>query len=113
MSKTKYIKVPVSERLPEASGTYLTISRLGVKMQSYFNKGRFEGFLEPEYWLEEVPDREQEMKEMLERCQKSLEYIHENAKFEFTEENTDDNIEHVPYLKQELEKLLNSINELK
>ncbi|NML70004.1 hypothetical protein HHL23_09345 [Chryseobacterium sp. RP-3-3] len=109
MSKTKYIKVAVSERLPDKTNEYFTDKGKAIFGSVMKNWHVDELLAYPNYWLCEVPDREQEMKEMLERCQKSLEYIHENAKFEFTEENTEDHIEHVPYLKQELEKLLNSI----
>lgn len=66
MSKTKYIKVAVSERLPVTAGYYFIVNRATGKQSGYFNGRTFsESFIDPEYWLEEVPDREQEMKEML------------------------------------------------
>ncbi|WP_126654092.1 hypothetical protein [Chryseobacterium aureum] len=64
--KTKYIKVSVSDRLPETAGNYYIINSIGTKQIEYFNGRRLtESFIEPEYWLQEVPDYEDEMKEML------------------------------------------------
>ena len=70
MSKTKYIKVDVSERLPEKYGFYFVIMKSGVKKNFWFNGEKF--FLDKDtrdilYWLEEIPDREEEMIEMLEK----------------------------------------------
>lgn len=71
--KTKYVKVPVSERLPEKSGFYFII-----KPNSHFDKLKATYFSvntedfgdgkdnEAEYWLEEVPDHSEEMLSMLE-----------------------------------------------
>ncbi|AZA49766.1 hypothetical protein EG346_16965 [Chryseobacterium carnipullorum] len=76
MSKTKYIKVAVSERLPEQSGNYFVFTEsddlksgelMCTKDFGLFAQ-RFAKCPFPiKYFLEEVPDREQEMKEMLER----------------------------------------------
>lgn len=75
MSKTKYIKVPVSERMPdkkqhvkvidESDNVYEGFITDDAIWQVYtqFDYGRIE------YWLEEVPDREDEMREMLSRIQ--------------------------------------------
>ncbi|WP_312900212.1 hypothetical protein [Chryseobacterium taichungense] len=68
MSKTKFIKVSIDERLPDLSGTYITFSSIGLKMQNLFRNGKFEGYIEPKSWLAEVPDREEEMREMLEKA---------------------------------------------
>lgn len=66
--KTKYIKVSVSERLPKKTGWYVTYSKLDVPHQTYFNGEKFKDefqVVETESFLEEVPDREDEMREML------------------------------------------------
>lgn len=65
--KTKYIKVSVSDRLPEIAGYYFIINRAASIQIGHFNGRSFaESFIDPEYWLLEVPDYEEEMKEMLE-----------------------------------------------
>ena len=69
MKNSKYIKVSVSDRKPDRSGDFLT--NMGWL---YFNPDTKEwGFHYPsplpEYWLQEVPDYEDEMKEMLDRIQ--------------------------------------------
>lgn len=68
--KTKYIKVSVSERLPKNEGKY-TVQRKDLENfhemwffnGSPLNKGFWEAYVE--FWLEEVPDREDEMREIL------------------------------------------------
>lgn len=68
---TKYIKVPVSERLPEKNKCVKVVDQSDNiydgfvtdkdvwQVYTQFEYGRIE------YWLEEVPDREEEMKEDL------------------------------------------------
>lgn len=67
--KTKYIAVPVSERLPEKEGKYQCITKSGnFKYVSFSGVFIYEPFYEEEeleYWLEEVPDHSEEMEEML------------------------------------------------
>lgn len=78
--KTKYIKVAVSERLPEKEGKYFLwvdnpnargleseeLSMAYNMENKHFKEGEFQTFYETTHWLQEVPDREQDMKEMLE-----------------------------------------------
>lgn len=69
--KTKYVKVPVSERRPDKSGWYgtdcgniyfrRTKQRTNWKTYEY-GEGEF-----PEYWLEEKEDHSEEMLSMLEK----------------------------------------------
>ncbi|GEJ46044.1 hypothetical protein [Chryseobacterium sp. ON_d1] len=63
--KTKYIKVSVSERIPEKEGDYFCVIANGPSIMTcrsmYFE--RFKGIT---HWLEEKPDYEDEMKEILE-----------------------------------------------
>lgn len=65
MGKTKYIKVSTADRLPEKEGDYFCIIANGPSIMTcrsmYFE--RFKGIT---HWLEEKPDYEDEMKEMLE-----------------------------------------------
>lgn len=67
MSKIKYIKVPVSERLPKKKEAIFTNEGqlIFLPFAGWYNGCMKAG--DPVYWLEEVPDREQEMKEMLEK----------------------------------------------
>lgn len=75
--KTKYIRVKASERLPEKEGKY-TVQRNDSEdyhEMYYFNGSPLNfsfwtAFID--YWLEEVPDYEVEMREMLEKCYKEL-----------------------------------------
>ena len=68
MSKTKYIKVQVSERMPKVPEIYLTDKgphKYSKVMNVFINeKGNI---VKPSCWFKEVPDREDEMREMLER----------------------------------------------
>lgn len=66
--KTKYIKVAVSDRLPEESD-YFNTDDGWVQFNKYDKKFWLEGVYEvhPQYWLEEIPDYEEEMREMLEK----------------------------------------------
>ncbi len=66
-TNTKYIKVSVSDRLPETAGYYFIINRATGKQTGYFNGRTFaESFIDYDYWLQEVPDYEEEMKEFIE-----------------------------------------------
>ncbi|KGT09524.1 hypothetical protein NV63_06775 [Elizabethkingia anophelis] len=67
--KTKYVKVPVSERLPEKSGFYFTSKNSGVTEVVWFMDGKFSYVrpsYTPEYWLEEKEDHSEEMLSLLE-----------------------------------------------
>lgn len=63
--KTKYIKVSVSGRLPEKEGWYCTLnSNEELQVWKWRENYRWDGI---EFWLEEVPDREDEMRDVLEK----------------------------------------------
>lgn len=77
--KTKFTKVAVEERLPENDGNYFVWvdnpnSRSKDKSEDYnmdkkqfdISDNEFKSFYEVTHWLEESPDREDEMIEMLE-----------------------------------------------
>lgn len=75
--KTKYIKIPVSERLPEKSGKHntdqgeLEFSReLGDEF--YFVDGPV---LNVEWWLEEKEDYSEEMLSLLEKSRKMIQSL--------------------------------------
>ncbi|MDV3536825.1 hypothetical protein CMU91_15000 [Elizabethkingia anophelis] len=66
--KTKYVKVPVSERLPEDRNDVIVIDEYGQSGEAFFmkneewhvyNRNVVTGSIE--YWLEEVPDHSEEM----------------------------------------------------
>ncbi len=63
--KTKYIKVSVSKRHPEKLGDYLTDKGKALFITTtklwHIDKLR----ISPNWWLEEKPDYEDEMKEVL------------------------------------------------
>ncbi len=74
MQKTKLIQVKPSENLPAEKGEYIAV----IDPESNFT-GCYSFDPEdpddvkwwketPEYWLQEVPDYEDEMKEMLSKC---------------------------------------------
>ncbi len=74
MQNTKYKKVVISDRLPTKNSNVILINCLGDTFNGYYSDknnwiistaGHFSSI---EYWLEEVPDYEDEMKEMLEWC---------------------------------------------
>lgn len=93
--KTKYIKVSVSERLPEKEGWYFIIHHNPIRSKAKYipEYKRFYGYSDIDFWLEEVPDMEEEMREMLERA------------FEFTSSGCE-----VPeYLTHEIEELLTKL----
>ncbi|MCJ8153239.1 hypothetical protein MKJ01_05620 [Chryseobacterium sp. SSA4.19] len=67
--RTKFIKVKANVCLPKDQGMYMVIFKNNkVGKFNYWNEEAFkESWVEHvEYWLEEVPDREEEMREMLE-----------------------------------------------
>lgn len=81
MNKTKYIKVDVSERLPQVEKWFHVIGEDGNVDLCPF---RFNEFFatdticqrEVKYWLEEIPDREDEMIEMLRKIEDKLNDFH-------------------------------------
>lgn len=81
MRKTKFIKVSVDDKLPDTFGHYVTFNIHNQKGYHYFDDGEKQFWSDDEIheWLEEVPDREEEMTDMLEECKNQLEYL--NGKF--------------------------------
>ncbi|WP_312306495.1 hypothetical protein [Chryseobacterium sp.] len=76
MKNSKYIKVAVSERLPEKEGKYLIYHKgFRTTLQSHFNPDYQESIdyykENIEYWLKEVPDYEDEMKRIIENFMKN------------------------------------------
>ncbi|WP_284460661.1 hypothetical protein [Chryseobacterium sp.] len=76
--KTKYIRVKASERLPVANMSVILIDGFNNSFEGHlsdnknwiiYTDGEFE---KVEYWLEEVPDMEDEMREMLEEAKDKL-----------------------------------------
>lgn len=70
--KTKYVKIPVSERLPEKSGKYLVYHKgFMTYLQSNFSSSdpeKAEYYKENiEWWLEEKEDHSEEMLSLLQR----------------------------------------------
>lgn len=99
--KTKFIKVSVSERLPEQGKYYCQIkNREGRLIHQFYypDETVFQKQWERdvEFWLEEVPDREEEMREMLERI-----YNIENKEFGKSSFNIED-------LKRKIKRVLES-----
>lgn len=72
MQKTKYLEVKPSDRLPAEKGEYIAVIDPETNFAGFFSfdpedPTDVEWWKEtPEYWLEERPDYEDEMKEMLE-----------------------------------------------
>lgn len=70
--KTKYVKVPVSERLPEKETTVIVIDKSGNPYEGFVTeKGIWQVYTpydygDIEYWLEEKEDHSEEMLSMLE-----------------------------------------------
>lgn len=123
MNKTKFTKVAVSERLPEEIDTNTVFLTKEGNVRIFYNKKYLKDY-EPnyeeddaEYFLEESPDREDEMIEMLEGCKKSLDFVYENWKYPmyFDEDGKEEHeaIEHVLYRRQELDKLVESLKQEK
>lgn len=80
MSKTKFTKVAVSERLPKDFSKIL-INYKGsddLQMYDYFDNLHEQDFFEENinFWLEESPDREDEMIEMLRKIEDKLNDFH-------------------------------------
>lgn len=69
MEKTKFIRVAVEERLPQSSGNYWINDVVGEMKSSYFNSTlkSFPAYDFVEFWIDAVPDREDEMMQMLEK----------------------------------------------
>jgi hypothetical protein len=71
MEKTKYIKVAVSDRLPEKSKCVKVIDQSDNIYDGFItDKDVWQVYTQfeygnIEYWLEEVPDHEEEMREIL------------------------------------------------
>ena len=74
---TKYKKVAVSERLPEKEGDYLVeMHHLSdLKLYYFLDDLHDSAYMKTnvEYWLEEVTDHEDEMKEMLTEFTEAIE----------------------------------------
>ena len=73
MKNTKYIKVSVKDRQPEKEGTYICIfsNNIARSIQYYKEYSFADEFTDCSgitHWLQEVPDYEDEMKEMLAKC---------------------------------------------
>ncbi|MCT4253027.1 hypothetical protein HZP37_18195 [Elizabethkingia anophelis] len=68
--KTKFVKIPVSERLPEKEGCYPIIFKNTDIIRDYYhgNNVLSENFwkIHIEYWLEEKEDHSEEMLSILE-----------------------------------------------
>lgn len=71
--KTKFTKVAVEERLPEEIDTNTVFLTKEGNVRIFYNKKYLKDYEpnyeedEAEYFLEEIPDREEEMIEMLEK----------------------------------------------
>lgn len=71
MQKRKYVEVKPSDRLPDEKGEYIAVIDPETNFAGFFSfdpedHADVEWWKEtPEYWLEEKPDYEDEMKEML------------------------------------------------
>lgn len=97
--KTKFIKVSVQERLPTKTNKYFTDKGLAIFGEVMRTWHLDNLRIYPNYWLEEVPDLEEEMREMLERMKINLLFVSEKG---FNKLLTDD----------EIEKFTNEIDEL-
>ncbi len=99
--KTKYIKVAVSERKPHKEGWYI-VERHNTNAVSSYYYGKQQTFSngDAKFWLEEVPDIEQEMKEMLEK-----------ARDKFLDLKYDKDLPELEEIQCEIEELLNSIKQ--
>lgn len=97
--KTKYIKVSVSDRLPEETETYMTSHGWFTYDHGKFYNDEDEEVPYVNYWLEEIPDREEEMRLLLKESKEKLMDI-DWAKYPHCQ-NT---YEKIDSLLQELEK---------
>ena len=59
--KTKFTKVAVSERLPSKDNKYFVIDITGELNKVPFRDAEFHSWQPIHFWLEESPDREDEM----------------------------------------------------
>ncbi|GJN60456.1 hypothetical protein [Elizabethkingia anophelis] len=117
--KTKFVKIPVSERLPEKSGYYDTDcgniyfkrTKQRAKWKEYedeYGEGEF-----PEFWLEEKEDHSEEMLSLLEKSRveiarlKRAMLVHPDC-----EEGSefDDYTTSAQETENEIEELINKIN---
>ncbi|MEF9476758.1 hypothetical protein OWR28_02445 [Chryseobacterium sp. 1B4] len=101
--KTKYIKVSVADRLPEKEGRYflwvdnpnarnLNSQKLSTEYnmeRHFFKNGEFQTFYDTTHYLEEVPDYEEEMKEVLSMALNRLENTTEYEVVDFYKEDCD------------------------
>ena len=69
MEKTKFIRVAVEERLPKKGGSVFSdIGQIFFNNKSKkFEDRDYSDLVYPKWWLLEIPDREDEMLQMLER----------------------------------------------
>lgn len=88
MKNSKYINVSVSEKLPEKEGRYflwvdnpnarnLNSQKLSAEYnmeRHFFKNGEFQTFYDTTHYLDQKPDYEDEMKEMLD---KAVQYLSE------------------------------------
>lgn len=75
MSKTKYIKFPVSENADLFETRLLEFVTAKAKIKYVRTSLHVANGIHTGYELKEVPDREDEMREMLEECKLQLEYL--------------------------------------
>ena len=75
--KTKYIKVSTADRLPYSFGHYVTFTENNEQGYNYYDDSTCEFRSESiiTHWLQEVPDYEYEMLDMLEECRLQLEHL--------------------------------------
>ncbi|HAY3540801.1 hypothetical protein CMU73_05655 [Elizabethkingia anophelis] len=77
--KTKFVKVPVSERLPEKEGCYPIIFKNTDIIRDYYRGKNIlsEEFwkIHIEYWLEEKEDHSEEMLSLLEKSRKIIQSL--------------------------------------
>ncbi|MCT4330939.1 hypothetical protein HZP13_14565 [Elizabethkingia anophelis] len=77
--KTKYVKVPVSERLPEKEGYCSVIFKDSDTIRDYYHGKNVlsENFWKNniEYWLEEKEDHSEEMLSLLEKSRKMIQSL--------------------------------------
>ena len=81
MKNRKYIKVSVSDRLPEVNKCVKVVDQEDNIYDGFItDKQVWQVYTQFEYgtiahWLLEVPDYEEEMKEMLDKCKEKLEFL--------------------------------------
>lgn len=131
MSKTKFIKVAVPELkpkdiivnyldeqiqkhmefecMPENENGYYFVSRSNIGKMVDGLIPLVKSTFKNKSINKQVPDREEEMRDMLEECLKSFNWISENCTLPTVnnEDDAEDSIHYLGYRKQELQKLLN------